>query len=153
MNRRGFSLIELMTVVAIIGLLASIALPKYQALRKRAIAAEIVTNVRTLRLGAFQYNESSGVWPETSKLGGVPAGVGPYLPGDGSTVMQGTDYALGWSTTAADKTSGAIQMIQVALTDGTLCLAVYGLLGGKSNADVLASCDKTGGNIFVTIDR
>ena len=153
MNRRGFTFVELMTVISIIGLLASIALPKYQALRQRAIAAEIVVNVRTLRLGAFQYNESSGGWPATTPLGMVPTGVEPYLPGDGSTVLRGPNYAIGWSSTSDPTSNAPIQMIQVALTNGTLCVAAYGLLGGASNADVLASCGATGGNVFVTVDR
>ena len=69
MNRRGFTLIELLTTMSIIGLLASIALPKYQKIRQRATAAELVSNIRTLPLGAFQYNETSGTWPRTTGLG------------------------------------------------------------------------------------
>ena len=78
MNRRGFTLIELLPTMSIIGVLASIALPKDQNLRQRATAAEVVANIRTLRLGAFQYNEASGTWPRTTGLGTVPGGVGPY---------------------------------------------------------------------------
>ncbi len=151
MNRRGFTLIELMTTLSIIGLLASIALPKYQNLRQRAIAAEIVANFRSLRLGAFQYNESSGTWPRTAPLGRVPTGVGPYLSGDGLNVMRGTNYLIGWSSTGTNRRR--VQTIQARLTNGILCQSVYGLMGGPRNLDLRASCNRRGGNVFLTVDR
>ncbi len=154
MNRRGFTLIELLTTMSIIGVLASIALPKYQNLRQRATAAEIVANIRTLRLGAFQYNEASGTWPRTTGLGTVPGGVGPYFSGNGLTVMRGTNYRLGWSSTGVNgRGRRSVQTIQVRVTDGTLCQSLYGLLGGRRSRDLRASCNRRGGNVFLTVDR
>ncbi len=154
MNRRGFTVVELLTTMSIIGLLTSIALPKYQTLRQKAVAAEIVVNIRTLRLGAFQYNEATGTWPRTAALGRVPTGVGPYLPGNGLAVMRGTNYQIGWSSTGVNRRNRrSVQTIQVRLTDGVLCQAVFGLMGGTRNQELRASCNRRGGNVFLTVGR
>ena len=54
-NQYGFSLIELMVVVAIIGLLASIAVPGYQDYVKNGNAAEAPANLANCRVQAEQF--------------------------------------------------------------------------------------------------
>jgi prepilin-type N-terminal cleavage/methylation domain-containing protein len=45
-NRKGFTLIELLIVVVIIGLLASIAIPKFAATKDKAKLASVRTDIR-----------------------------------------------------------------------------------------------------------
>jgi type IV pilus assembly protein PilA len=56
MNRKGFTLIELMIVVAIIGILAAIAIPNFLAMQLRAKRAELPANLDGIRTAEKAYH-------------------------------------------------------------------------------------------------
>jgi type IV pilus assembly protein PilA len=58
--QQGFTLIELMIVVAIIGILAAVALPAYQDYTKRARASEIVLAASSARTCVTEIVQSAG---------------------------------------------------------------------------------------------
>ncbi|WP_369602524.1 pilin [Hahella sp. SMD15-11] len=69
--QKGFTLIELMIVVAIIGILAAVAIPAYQDYTARAQAAEAVTLLGGLKTPIAEYWNSEGSIPTLAQLGNV----------------------------------------------------------------------------------
>ena len=55
MKKRGFTLVEIMIVVAIIGLLAAIAIPSFAKIRKESRSKSCVNNLRLIRDAGEQY--------------------------------------------------------------------------------------------------
>ncbi len=69
MNKRGYTLIELLVTVAIIGILATIAIPAYIGQQTRAARTEAYTNLESLRLLEEQFFAENGVY--TNAMGTV----------------------------------------------------------------------------------
>jgi prepilin-type N-terminal cleavage/methylation domain-containing protein len=81
-NAKGFTLVELMTVVLIMGILINISLPNYAAFRKKAQAARVVSDFLIIRDAATLHHAEHGAWPEDSGMGEVPQSLREYLPRD-----------------------------------------------------------------------
>ena len=71
--QKGFTLIELMIVVAIIGILAAMALPAYQDYTKRSHVSEGLTLAGAAKLGVTEFYASRGTWPTSNTDVGLGA--------------------------------------------------------------------------------
>ncbi len=67
-NAKGFTLIELMIVVAIIGILAAIALPAYQDYTGKAQASEAVSLAAAAKTEIASFYQSEGNYPGTATI-------------------------------------------------------------------------------------
>ncbi|MBK6958897.1 MAG: prepilin-type N-terminal cleavage/methylation domain-containing protein [Nitrosomonas sp.] len=75
--QKGFTLIELMIVVAIIGILAAIAVPAYQTYTNKAKFSEVVSAVAPLKLGVeLCFQEQGSLANCTNGANGVPGAIG-----------------------------------------------------------------------------
>ena len=68
MPRRGFSLIELLCVVAIVAVLLALLLPAVQAAREAARRAQCVNNLRQIGLALHGYHDVNGFMPVARPL-------------------------------------------------------------------------------------
>ena len=96
---RGFTLVEIMIVVAIIGMLATIAIPNYVRSRGRAQQVSCINNLRQID-GAIQ------TWATETKKDGDQAvtysDIGSYLRNSVSCPAGGTSFADSYTITTVD---------------------------------------------------
>jgi len=73
--KKGFTIIELMIVVAVIAVIASIALPAYTDYTTRAKVSEAVTLLGGLKVPMVEYFWAETRWPSVTTIGGKTTGV------------------------------------------------------------------------------
>ncbi|HGN6955393.1 TPA: pilin, partial [Neisseria gonorrhoeae] len=69
--QKGFTLIELMIVIAIVGILAAVALPAYQDYTARAQVSEAILLAEGQKSAVTEYYLNNGIWPANNTSAGV----------------------------------------------------------------------------------
>lgn len=102
--QKGFTLIELMIVVAIIGILAAIALPQYSDYTQRAQVSEGFTITEGMKTAIAEFAQSNGAYPAAAD---ITAGVGAPVTGKYSSGATTAGTGVITITMAAVGTVGA----------------------------------------------
>jgi type IV pilus assembly protein PilA len=151
--QKGFTLIELMIVVAIIGILAAVAIPAYQDYIVKAKLAKVQSTMDSFKMALAMYYQENGSFPQTSNAAqmwtslGIPT-TGPVMPAEATiTSIDGTagttiDIQLTMHNIKAATIDNNILDIQSSLAQGATAMTFACLTPGtgatSSTLDPLA---------------
>jgi len=140
-KQSGFTLIELMIVIAIIGILASVAIPQYQVYTQRTEATNAIASVRTVQLAVQEHFSINGQ---------VPAAIADLAP-QGIDAAELVNVALGNDNINTVTLGYGVDYVDIVLAfSGTAPKDLAGntltLRGSASNNVIAFTIDATDAN-------
>lgn len=134
-GRRGWTLIELLMVMLILGILVNLAVPALRLIRRRAEAAHVIGDMRVIHVAALASHADLGLYPPTDDWGNVPP---PFVP----TLPEGFEFLYGeamyrWHRYAApdgspmDPSQTELLAVEVRVDDPGLAATIRSLYKGR----------------------
>ncbi len=106
-KKSGFTLIELMIVVAIIAIIAAIAIPNLLRSRLQSNESAAIGNLRTVVGAEVAYHAANYAY--TADFGDLTGATPSYLDGDWAVPKSGYNFVLGGDTSAFTANANAVQ--------------------------------------------
>jgi type IV pilus assembly protein PilA len=131
--QKGFTLIELMIVIAIIGILAAVALPAYQDYTVRAKTSEVVLAASGGKTAVAEAYQTLGHMPANQTSAGFTSQVSPYVSGVAYTYTDATHATITAtaSTKEAKISNSTVTLAGTADTNGVISWVCSGSIASK----------------------
>jgi len=132
MKRAGFTMIELIFVIVILGILAAVAIPKLAATRDDAKISKLASNAATALADFGSYYTSQGQFDTLADMTNVAFGTtaAPTVTttdvggGAAINITDGTNVCMTFTTTAAGVVDGNVTISVPAAPTGNVCQAI-----------------------------
>lgn len=131
-HRKGFTVIELIVVIAVIGILASITVVSYGESQKRAQKSSYESNAQQVKLRLGDYFTDNNKYPVTK------SDIVTYLSSTGSTSLS-TEFSKAAYTYAPTTNTGVACSTTVPCEKYTITVAKTNWRGGSTDADIIVT--------------
>ena len=117
-NQKGFTLIELMIVIAILGILMAIAIPAYQDYTVRAKVSEGMNVAGAAKLAVAETYQTRGTWPTDNPAAGLPAAAS--INGNNVTSVTNANGKLTIAFRNEPKLTGSVLVLSPSFPGGSV---------------------------------
>jgi len=118
--KKGFSLLELLTVIIIIGLLASMGVPAFSASREKAADKQAISNLKIMQAAEKAYYLDTGTYYSNSgptDIAGINQNLGFSLPTNSQRLWNYTVYSTGCALATRNGDNGRSWYLTITVTN------------------------------------
>jgi type IV pilus assembly protein PilA len=140
-DKKGFTLIELMIVVAIIGILAAIAIPNFLKFQAKSKQSEAKTNLKAIYTAETGYYGENNTYNAFDSVNWAPVGTARYTYTLGAIAGIPTPPGAGSLLTISGTPAATVPAVGQVVNDNNFTAAAAGNVDNDSDLDVWTITD------------